>query len=282
MRAPRLHRPLLLVVLALVLPGSLRAQPPDRATAGSLPEYHAEDAGAPVVTERNLLASERFWPYQVALTRPCTPVDRSEALPGGLLGVLIRVEASGSVRIDFGRDGNYEVPLGATDLVARANQIRRGELPKLAPNFVLAIGPRLIDSSAVALRPFGLRAAAEQRGFLAVFADPAATDFADLANSLAPLREREGVLTVLFPQGEHRDARVGEQLRALHWPVPFVYDHLAEAYTRTLLPQTTPVPTLLLQTSEGRVVFQGKWKPSAMAQLSSALEAAFGPDLPTP
>jgi len=194
------------------------------------------------VTEQNLLSSERFWPYRVGLTRPWPRVGGSKALTPGLRGVLIRVEASGSARIDFGRDGRYEVPVGATDLVERANQIRRGELPKPAPNFVLAIGPRLVDSASPALRPFGFRAAGEPRGFLAVFADPAAKDFVDLAKALAPLRERDGVLTILFPQGEHPDAQVREQLRALGWPVPFLYDHLAEAYTPTLLPETTPVP----------------------------------------
>jgi hypothetical protein len=279
MQAARL-RLLLLVVSAALLPASLRAVPPDPATAGSLPEYHAGDAGAPVVTEQNLLASERFWPYQVALTRPWPPAGGGGPLPSGLLGVLIRVEASGSARIDFGRDGRVEVPVGVTDLVARANQIRRGELAKVAPNFVLAVGPRLVDSASDELRPLDFRAAGEWRGFLAVFADPAAKEFAALAKSLAPLRERDGVLTILFPQGEHPDAEVREQLRALEWPVPFVYDHLAESYTRSLLAGETSPPALILQTNEGRVLLQRQWSAKVVPEVERALETGFAPVRP--
>ena len=62
-------------------------------------------------------------------------------MQAGNVGVLIRVEAPGVARVDFGRDGLHEVPVVKTDLVERANQIRRGEAEKLAPNFLLAIGP---------------------------------------------------------------------------------------------------------------------------------------------
>src|SRR5687767_607823 len=85
--------------------------------------------GAPEsVTEANLLGSERYWPYQVELTRRFEAPDR--ALEPGTSGVLIRVEDADVARIDFGRDGLYEVPVASTDLVARANQVRTGELEK--------------------------------------------------------------------------------------------------------------------------------------------------------
>ena len=75
-------------------------------------------------------------------------------------------------RIDFGRDGLYDVPAARTDLVASANRIRLGDLEKTAPNFVLAIGPRLLDSAADSLRPLSFRAAAAEHAYLCVFADP--------------------------------------------------------------------------------------------------------------
>ena len=173
--------------------------------------------------------------------------------------------------IDFGRDGLYEVPVGETDLVKSANRIRLGELEKMAPNFLLAIGPRLIDSGSDSLRPFRFEVAAEQRGFLCVFADPDAKNFAALASALAPLRESSGILTIFFPQGAHPDARVRERLRSLKWTVPFVYDHLAEAYTQSLLAEATQPPALLLQTREGRVLLQSRWRADVMVGLTSAI-----------
>ena len=261
----------------------VRADASDGNITASLPEYHAQDAQAAVVTERNLLASERFWPYQVALTEAWQPVGREQPLGTDSPGVLIRVEASGVARIDFGRDGLYEVPVGKTDLVKGANRIRLGELEKTAPNFLLAIGPRLIDSESDSLRPFRFGVAAQARGFLCVIADPDAPDFAALAAALAPLRESDGVLTIFFPQGAHPDAQVRERLRSVKWTVPFVYDHLSEAYTRTLLSDATAPPAILLQTREGRVLFQSRGRAGVIYELDSALAEAFGAErAPTP
>jgi hypothetical protein len=244
--------------------------------SSELPAHDVADANAAPVTGRNLLASERFWPYQVALTRPWQPAGRAEPLVPGIAGVLIRVENGGNARIDFGRDGLFEVPIEATDLLANANRIRRGELDKLAANFVLDIGPRLVDSGSETLRPFGVRAAGERSGFLCVFADPSAAGFADLAAALAPLRDRERVLTILFAQGSHPDAALRERLRSLDWPIPFMLDHMSEPYTRSLLPEGTPLPAVLLLTREGRVLFQSRFEPGVMPALTAALNQAFG------
>lgn len=245
----------LLIALA-VLPAALRA-----ADGG---------AAAPAVTEQNLLASERYWPYHVGLTKPL------HALKPGTTGVLIRVEASGAARIDFGRDGLFEVPVASTDLVERANRVRRGELAKRAPNFVFAVGPRLVDTAATPPRQYSFERAGEQRSFLTVFADPGAEGFAELAAALAPLAKRDGLLTILLPQGEHPDPEVYEKLRTLEWNVPFVYSHLTGPYTRSLLPAEAARPALMLQTPEGRVLFQSEWKAGVVPELSAALDAALG------
>ncbi len=262
-----------LIALSLGLP-SAPARGEDDVGADPLPEHHVAEPAAAAVTEENLLASERFWPYQVALAKPWQPPGRSEPLPPGIDGVLIRVEESGVARIDFGRDGLYEVPVSATDLVARANRVRAGELEKMAPNFVLDVGPRLMDAAADSLRPFGLRTTAVHDRFLCVFADPGAEGFAELAQALAPLRNRSGLLTVLFAQGKHPDARLRDQLRSLEWPTPFVLDHLAEPYTPSLLGEGVQRPALLLVTREGRVLFRGPWRPGAMTELGEALDRA--------
>jgi hypothetical protein len=229
-----------------------------------VPEYHAENPRAAVVTEATLLENERFWPYQAAKT------------DDGSIGVLIRIEEGGKARLDFGRDGKRELPISATDLVARANQVRTGELDKVAPNFVYALGPRLVDSAAETLRPVRFSVVAEKPGFVCVFADPGAANFAEIAAGLAPLYERHGVMTILFPQGEHPDPALREKLRALKWTVPFVFDHLSEPYTRSLLDEGTKPPTIVLLTSEGRVLYESAWRPEAVPELTNALVRAFG------
>ncbi len=229
-----------------------------------VPVHRVAEPGAAAVTESTLLEIERFWPYQVARTQD------------GLVGVLIRVEPGGVARIDFGRDGRAELPVAQTDLVARANQVRTGELEKVAPNFVLALGPRLVDSASDTLRPYPFPIVTEKPGFVCVFADPDAPSFAGIAATLAPLQERHGVTTILFPQGEHPDPELREKLRAAKWTVPFVYDHLAESYTRSLLEEGTKPPVVLLLTSEGRVLYESAWHPGAVPELTLALDRAFG------
>ena len=253
------------------LPASVRAEAP----GGTLPEYHGEEKAAAAVSEQNLLTSDRFWPYQVALTSAVPAKAGSPPLEAGSVGVLIRVESNGDARIDFGRDGLLTVPVAKTDLVDRANRVRRGELEKVAPNLLLAIGPRLVDSAADTLRPLPFPEVSAARGVLGVFADPNSKELATLAIELAPLHERDGVFTILFPLGAHPDAEVRERLRALKWTVPFVYDHLAEAYTNSLTDEGTMLPILLLQTRDGRVLFQSSGKTGVLPELRAAIDAAF-------
>src|SRR5688572_14890800 len=252
--------------LLAALPWTLAGAP----SSENLPLHRVVDRNAPVVSEANLLESERFWPYQVALT------GAWQGVPAGSIGVLIRVEASQAARIDFGRDGLHEVPVAATDLVDRAERIRRGELDKTAPNFVLAIGPRLLDGGSDPLRPLGMSAVLERRAFLAVVADPSDPELAAVAAALSPIAERRELMTILLPHGEHADADVHARLRALSWPTPFVFDHLAEGYIASLVDPGLRQPALLLQTREGRVLFRGTWHATVLPELTAAVDAALG------
>jgi hypothetical protein len=238
--------------------------------------YRAADPAAPAVTRENLLASERFWPYQIELREPFAAGGGSQPVPAGTIGVLVRVELSGLARVDFGRDGRFAVPIERTDLVERAERVRRGELWKPAPNLVHAIGARLVDSESEALRaldPLALRSAA---GVLSVFADPTSPDFRNVAAALGPLRGRHGVITVFFPQGEHPTAETRDRLRDAGWLVPFVPDALAEGYTRALLDEGVAPPAVLLHTLEGRRITLSAWREGIADELRSALDAEFG------
>ena len=244
--------------------------------ASAAKPWEIADPKAPVVTSANLLESERFWPYQIELVSPWQPPDRATPLAAGTLAVLVRIENTGRARIDFGRDGLFEVPIDVTDLVGRANQIRLGAMPKIAPNLAHAIGPRLVDSDADTIRPLDFPATFEPQAFLVVFADPEAKSFEALARSLAPFRGRPGLLTVLLPQGLRPDVKVRDTLRALDWKVPFVMDQFDEGYTRSLLPRGTSIPAVMLLTREGRVLFERAWKTDTAAALASVIDRSLG------
>jgi hypothetical protein len=269
------RRVALAVALLAAASAPLRAEPPADAAPDWLPAYDAADASAAPVTAATLGDSERFWPYRVTLARPWTPPGRSEPLPVGAAGVLIRVESPAIARVDFGRDGLFDVPVDVTDLVELANRVRRGELEKMAPNFVVAIGPRLVDAAGPELRPLLLATAASYGAFMCVFADATRDALAALAPALAPLADREGVLTILFPRGERPDAELRGELRGLDWTVPFVYDHLAESYTRTLLADAAELPVVSLVTGEGRLLFERRWRAGVEVELADALDAAL-------
>ena len=268
---------LALLLLLMGCPTAVQAQPIDPSAAATLPAYQPKDPTSAEVTAKNLLASDRFWPYQLAVTQAIPAGEQNKALEAGAVGVLIRVEDGGVARIDFGRDGMHRVPIVKTDLVERANRVRRGELEKIAPNFVLAIGPRLVDAASATLQPLPFPDVAAGLGMLSVFADPDAKDFSALAMSLAPLSQRPGLFTILFPQGPHPDAGVRDQLRALQWPVPFVYDHLSEAYTKSLIDAGAALPVVLLQTRDGRILYQSSGRAIDAGELGAAIDRSLPP-----
>jgi hypothetical protein len=240
------------------------------------PGARAASDGTEVVSEANLLASERFWPYHVRLVRDWQPPGSPKPIRKGTIGVLIRVENAGRARVDFSRSGLRDVPIAETDLLENANRIRRGELRKGAPNLVTAIGSRLVDPAVPS--PFAPEQMVSNRGFLCVFADPAAESFAALARALSPLRERAGVLTILFPYTKLGDAEVAAALRKLGWEAPFVTTSLSALYGRTLLPDHTPVPAVLLQTGEGALLFSTAWRDDLVPELRAAMDRALGPE----
>jgi hypothetical protein len=222
------------------------------------------------VTEENLLSSERFWPYRVAITKR----DLSSPLVVGSEGVLIRVEEGSRARIDFGRDGVHTLPVPITNLLAESNKVRVGELKKFSPNLTLAIGPRL-NGSALGMGRLPLRETTGSSGFLVVYADPKSETFDAIAKSLAPLQSHPGVMTVLLPQSLVNESTFGARLASLGWTVPYVYDYLAPGYTEALLPDGAKVPAVTLQSAEGRLLFERAWSPDVVPALRAALDVAF-------
>lgn len=261
----------LLTGLVLCTALAARAEQMDLSQRGELPPADFSDPAAPVVTAQNLLASERFWPYQTALVRDWQGDAGAPALPAGSLGVLIRVEPSVRARIDFGRDGIHAVPLDATDLLRRAEGVRRGEIEKRASNLVWSLGPRLLDGAAALPRPLRLETLAAYTRFLCVFADPGDPALVELAAALRSRLARPDLLTIFFPLGEHPDATVLARLHSLEWPAAYLADHLADAYARSLGDRRGPGPVIQLLSREGRLEFEGLWSPETRAGLGVLL-----------
>ena len=240
------------------------------------PVYVAADPSAPEVTAKTFFANERFWPYHVDLTRAWKGDGFAAEVPAGVRGVLVRMEEAAKARIDFGRHGVGAVPLERTDLVARANGVRLGTEGKPLPNFVEAMGPRLLASSVDPPRPYPVGAVFMHAAFVCVFADVGSPAFEEIARALAPLGRRD-VLTIVLPQGRPSDAGVYERLRALAWRVPFVFQHLAEPFTASLAGPSPALPLVTLQTPNGRLLFSESWNDSTPRALDARIEAELGP-----
>jgi len=264
-----------LAILALAAAPSAHAQSgPTQA-----PKYDPSDPDAAPVTASNLMENDRFWPYFAGVAEAWPIEGRDKPLSSGTHGVLVRVEPSGIARIDFGRDGVHEIPIEKTDVVERANRVRRGLERKLAPNFVHSVGPRLITARGESPNALDFAEAFEAEGFVSVFADPRDENFVEIGRALAPLHGRHGVWTVLFPhghQGEIPTTQVFQQLRKAGWEAAFLHDAYSEGYTRSQRGFEAPVPAVMLHTRDGKVLYRGLWSEKTLEELETALEASFG------
>lgn len=264
--------PPLLLLAVLVLAATPCAAPaPASASGNDLPPHVVADPTAEEVVGSNLMEGERFWPDQVALLAPWAPPGRERAIDSRFPGVLVRVLDGRSARIDFGRDGVHTVPIAKTDLLNRANAIRRGDAEKPAANFVFMIGPRLVSSSGPTPRSMPFVEAMRYDRFVLVFADPDSEGLEGIATSLRPIGLPENALVVFFPLARKTNGDVYDRLRALDWPVAFVFDHLAEPYARVLLGELPSEPRVMLVTGEGRSLLDAGWTPRLAERIGALL-----------
>ena len=250
----------------------------------SAPQSAASQAAAVAadvtITQTNVYENERYWPAIVALTKEWLPPGETKPLKAQYRGTLVRLEADGRVRIDFGRHGRHDIPLDHTDLVKRANEVREGTRTKLAPNFVLRVGNSLVDSSSRPLRPYLLDEIAGASWYLCVFADPRAEDFPILAQRLEALEGVNGVRAVFFPQSVVREdlELVHERLETLSWHVAFMYPQLSGSYTLSLLGEIPERPRAQLVSPEGRVLHEVEVGTAAgLSELRQAVESLQPP-----
>jgi hypothetical protein len=231
--------------------------------------------GPDVVTYANLYERESDWPYRIQLTQDWKPEGWVGRFGFGV-GILVRVEPSGDLRVDFGHLGKFLVPARETNVLAEANKIGSGEVEKTRANFVVAVGTRLLDPALDPPRPVEKMRTEDARAFLLVFADPGSANFRSIATSVSPVLESEGVLVVLVPQGGRRDGSVLNACRAAGWTAPFLFDRFVLPLTESLLEEPPQTPHVMLVTPEGRLLYSAAWAdPSEregwMAAVTSAV-----------
>jgi len=232
------------------------------------------------VTWDNLYESERFWPYRIELVEAWRPAGHEGRFGWGV-GILVRVEPSGLLRVDFGADGKHLVPAGATNVIVEANRIRTGEVAKRDPNFLVATGTRLLDAGKDPIQPVSIDSLREASGFLVLFVDPASEDFDRIAPQLEPLRGLHRVETILFPQGDARDARVAELCKSAGWRGAFLFDRFSPAYTASYLAADASLPRVVLITPEAREILSVEWREGVVESVRSAIEVEWG-NVPSP
>jgi|JI10StandDraft_1071094.scaffolds.fasta_scaffold176724_2 hypothetical protein len=276
-RPVRLGGPTSALLLALVfgLFSTTACSPSDPGQSES--DAANERPADPGIRAEDLLDREEDWPNIVALVEPWTPPGAEAALKKGYRGALIRVIDARSARIDFGRHGKYDVPIGSTDLLLRTSEVEAGKRHKVAPNFLAHFGTQFLHPSTLELVPFPTPELAKSDRFLCLFADPRGPEFAQLAQALAGLADVRGLQPLFFPLGLKQDElqSVRDRLQAVGWPVPFAYPEAAERHAESLLGEIPARPTALLVTGEGRLLdLTPLDDPAAVETLRSA--AALG------
>lgn len=233
---------------------------------------HAEP-DAEAITAANLFDHERYWPYRVELTEPWGPADRPRPFEPGTRGVLVRLIDRDTARVDFAGLGVHEVPISTTDLVASARQIAAGKLHKFGPNLLVSLGPRLVSTSGDAPKRVG-PSIMNRRLVLSVFADPAQSDFGQMAEALSTLEgSDERFAAILFPKESLDERAIFDAVKRAGWEVPFVEPRLSKSYTDGQLRQTLRPPAILLSTDEGRLLYEGAWNENRLRDVRAVLES---------
>lgn len=266
-------RNLLPLLVALLFFASISAMGAAVGSAMEATTMNATNAASGRVTVETLHENERFWPYRIQLVEPWRPVG-FEGRFGWGVGVLVRVEPDGSLRVDFAEHGVHRVPAGATDVIEKANRIRTGELEKSLPNLVVWLSGRLLDPTKTPIRPLEKLKIDGAARFLLVFADPAAPDFSKLAKDVGDVRARPGLVKLLLPQGDRRDGGVANLCRAADWRDAFLLDRFTPAYTRSLLDADLALPAVMLISAEGRRIHAASWSPGLGANIEAVLTAS--------
>ena len=80
------------------------------------------------------------------------------------------------------------------------------------------------------------------------------------------------MLIVLFPQGAHDNERVLARCEEVGWASPFLYSLYVRGFTAAYFGDDAESPSLILQTPNGRLIYETAWRAGALTDLSNAVE----------
>jgi hypothetical protein len=228
------------------------------------------------VTLSNLADREAEWPYQVRLVKAWKPTgyEGEFGWGEGTTGTILRIEPPARLRVDFGRFGKVWVPADATDVVARANQVRIGEIQKFGPNLAAALNHRLLDPSERSLAEYREDLFVKPRQvYVVIFADPIASSFGEIAKASHEWAKIPGSLVVLVALGQVDDAHVYKACYDAGWKGVFLMDRFAPAYAEGYLEPSDPRPAVHVMSPEGRLIFGSSWSKPAASRIAEAARA---------
>ena len=218
--------------------------------------YDPSERESAVVDSSNWNASERFWPYRVSLTPPASASGEAGAMR--LEGVVVHLDSTGRIRVDLGRDGVRTVPLESTDFLARANEVRLGSRTKLAPNFILAYGNRLLDVSNDPIRALRIDSLAGSRFFICLLAHPHDSRLPEWTEATRQLTEAvDGVVAIFFPLPDPVIETTGglNRLHEADWPGFVMMAQYALPYRLSLWDGDPTQPLLMAFSPERHLLF---------------------------
>lgn len=237
--------------------------------------FNIADPSAHEINDSNFLESERFWPFHIQFTGDQTDGGSQKMPPVGAMGVLLFFGEDGhSLTADFGRDGIFKLPVGATDLIEGANHNRLVPHAKKAPNLVLRYGNKLVDAQSPTLIPFRYPVGKRFDAWIIFIADPLSLEFAQMAEAFKHVSPNQGAIMPIFvPIGSMEDKQVLELLQTLEWSGPFVYKYLASAYLPGLSLSGITPPAVIVSSPEGRLIYAGNWSPETVPAIEEKLQA---------